>query len=58
MPPSQRNSYRCEKKATGPLNRKRLIEHITQQALNEPDRPEMVPYQQGTVRGKKVGDLT
>ncbi|XP_043188708.1 tropomodulin-like isoform X2 [Amphibalanus amphitrite] len=53
MPPSQRTSYRCEKDPTGPLNRKRLIEHIQQQALNEPDRPEMVPYQQGVVRGKK-----
>ncbi|XP_037081849.1 tropomodulin-like isoform X3 [Pollicipes pollicipes] len=53
MPPSQRTSYRCDKSSTGPLNRKRLIEHIHQQALNDPDRPEMVPYQPGVVRGKK-----
>jgi len=53
MPPSQRNSYRCEKRSTGPLNRKKLIEYITHQAMNDPDRPEMVPYESGKVRGKK-----
>ncbi|XP_071523953.1 tropomodulin isoform X13 [Panulirus ornatus] len=53
VPPSERNSYKCEKEATGPLNRKKLIDHINEQALNEPDRPELVPYVPGTVRGKK-----
>ncbi|XP_042882196.1 tropomodulin-like isoform X2 [Penaeus japonicus] len=53
IPPSERNSYKCEKEATGPLNRKKLIDHINDQAMNEPDRPELVPYVAGTVRGKK-----
>ena len=54
IPPSERNSYKCEKGPTGPLDRKKLIDHINEQALNEPDRPDLVPYVAGTVRGKKV----
>lgn len=54
MPPSQRCSYDCEKEATGPLNRKQLIEHINKQALETPDEPELKPYVAGVVRGKKV----
>lgn len=54
LPPSQRCSYECAKEPTGPLNRKRLIEHINKQALETPDRPENKPYVPGTVRGKKV----
>ncbi|KAF0310563.1 Tropomodulin-3 [Amphibalanus amphitrite] len=53
MPPDQRTSYRCDKSATGPLNRKQLIDHINEQAMTEPDRPELVPYEPGTIRGKK-----
>lgn len=53
IPPSERNSYKCEKGPTGPLDRKKLIDHINEQALNEPDRPDLVPYVAGTVRGKK-----
>lgn len=53
MPPSQRNNYDCEKSATGPLNRKKLIEHINKQALETPDVPELEPYVPGVVRGKK-----
>lgn len=55
VPPSERNSYKCSKEATGPLNRKKLIDHINDQAINEPDLPELVPFVAGTVRGKKVG---
>lgn len=54
LPPSQRNSYECDKNPTGPLNRKKLIEHINKQALETPDEPEIKPYVAGTVRGKKV----
>lgn len=57
LPPSQRNSYECDKDPTGPLNRKKLIEHINKEALETPDRPEAKPYIAGTVRGKKVSDL-
>lgn len=57
LPPSQRCSYDCEKEATGPLNRKQLIDHINKQAIEEPDKPELKPYVAGTVRGKKVCDL-
>nr|XP_021200513.2 tropomodulin-1 isoform X4 [Helicoverpa armigera] len=53
LPPSQRNNYDCEKDPTGPLNRKKLIEHINKQALETPDRPEIKPYVAGVVRGKK-----
>ncbi|XP_026737011.1 tropomodulin-1 isoform X2 [Trichoplusia ni] len=53
LPPSQRNNYDCEKDPTGPLNRKKLIEHINKQALETPDRPEVKPYVAGVVRGKK-----
>lgn len=54
LPPSQRCSYDCEKEPTGPLDRKRLIEHINKQAMETPDQPELKPYVAGTVRGKKV----
>ncbi|KAK7793954.1 hypothetical protein R5R35_005818 [Gryllus longicercus] len=53
LPPSQRCSYTCEKEATGPLDRKKLIEHINKQALETPDVPELKPYVPGTIRGKK-----
>ncbi|XP_057325463.1 tropomodulin isoform X2 [Microplitis mediator] len=53
MPPSQRCSYECDKTPTGPLNRKKLIEHINKQALETPDIPELKPYVPGIVRGKK-----
>ncbi|KAL7295251.1 hypothetical protein TKK_0011388 [Trichogramma kaykai] len=53
MPPSQRCSYECTKTPTGPLNRKKLIEHINKQALETPDIPEIKPYVPGVVRGKK-----
>uniref|UniRef100_A0A1B6CYQ6 Tropomodulin n=2 Tax=Clastoptera arizonana TaxID=38151 RepID=A0A1B6CYQ6_9HEMI len=53
LPPSQRCSYECEKDPTGPLDRKKLIEHINKQALETPDKPELKPYVAGTIRGKK-----
>ncbi|XP_064071535.1 tropomodulin-1 isoform X2 [Vanessa tameamea] len=53
LPPSQRNNYACEKDPTGPLNRKKLIEHINKQALETPDRPEVKPFVPGVIRGKK-----
>lgn len=57
MPPSQRCSYECNKSPTGPLNRKKLIEHINKQALETPDIPELKPYVPGVVRGKKVSTV-
>ncbi|XP_038105939.1 tropomodulin isoform X6 [Culex quinquefasciatus] len=53
LPPSQRTNYECEKEPTGPLDRKKLIEHINKQAMETPDRPELEPYVPGLVRGKK-----
>ena len=53
MPPSMRNTYKCEKTPTGPLDRKKLLDFINDQAMNEPDVPDAVPYVSGTVRGKK-----
>lgn len=57
MPPSQRCSYECDKSPTGPLNRKKLIEHINKQALETPDIPELKPYVPGVIRGKKVSRI-
>jgi len=53
LPPSQRVNYVCDREATGPLDRKQLIDHINKIALETPDEPENVPYVAGTVRGKK-----
>jgi len=53
LPPSMRSSYKCEKEATGPLDRKKLLDFINEQALSTPDIPDAVPYVAGTVRGKK-----
>ncbi|XP_052128361.1 tropomodulin isoform X1 [Frankliniella occidentalis] len=53
LPPSQRCGYECDKEPTGPLDRKKLIEHINKQALETPDRPEAKPFVAGVVRGKK-----
>ncbi|XP_014255252.1 tropomodulin-1 isoform X3 [Cimex lectularius] len=53
LPPSQRCSYECQKSPTGPLDRKKLIEHINKQALETPDKPELKPFVAGTIRGKK-----
>ncbi|XP_058817068.1 tropomodulin isoform X4 [Topomyia yanbarensis] len=53
LPPSQRTNYECDKEATGPLDRKKLIEHINKQAMETPDRPELEPFVPGVVRGKK-----
>lgn len=53
LPPHQRTSYECEKEPTGPLDRKKLIEHINKQALETPDIPDLEPYVAGVVRGKK-----
>lgn len=53
IPPSMRCNYKCEKEATGPLDRQKLLDFINDQALNTPDIPDHVPFVQGTVRGKK-----
>lgn len=53
LPPHQRTSYDCEKSPTGPLDRKKLIEHINKQALETPDIPDLEPFVAGVVRGKK-----
>ena len=44
----------CEKQPTGPLDRKKLLDYINDQALNTPDIPDVVPHIPGTIRGKKV----
>jgi len=58
LPPSQRCSYDCEKEPTGPLDRKKLIDHINKQALETPDIPEAKPYVAGVIRGRKVSFLS
>jgi len=53
IPPAMRCNYKCQKDDTGELNRDGLMDHITQQAINEPDREELVPFEPGKIRGKK-----
>nr|CAG4642631.1 EOG090X093U [Evadne anonyx] len=53
LPPDQRTNYQCDREATGPLDRKQLIDHINKIALETPDQPESVPFVAGVVRGKK-----
>lgn len=52
IPPSMRTKYKCEKQPTGPLDRKKLLDFINDQALNTPDIPDAVPY----VSGKALTD--
>jgi len=53
IPPAMRSNYKCQKEDPGELNRDGLMEHIVQEAINEPDREELVPYEPGKIRGKK-----
>merc|ERR1711890_197847 len=52
MPASVRTAYRCEKEATGELNRDSLINCINEIALNTPDKEEKVKFEPGIKRGK------
>lgn len=52
VPPSVRNAYRCEKKATGELNHRSLIKHIKEESLASPDREDVVSFEAGVKRGK------
>jgi len=52
LPPNQRCKDQTSRTATGPLNRRKLLEFIERSALEQEDWPEVVPYQPGTVRGK------
>ena len=47
IPPSMRSNYKCEKEPTGPLDRKKLLDFINEQALTTPDIPDAVPYVAG-----------
>ena len=38
---------------SGPFDRKALIKFINEQAKKTPDKPELVPYVPGVIRGKK-----
>ena len=48
-----RTAYRCEKEATGELNRDTLINYINEIALNTPDAEEKVKFEPGLMRGKQ-----
>jgi len=51
MPPSARNSYRCHKETTGPLNRDSLINYINEEGMTAPPKEEIVPFELGKKRG-------
>jgi len=53
IPTSLRGNYKCEKTPTGPFDKKKLQNFIEQQALAEPDIPDIVPHIPGTIRGNK-----
>ena len=53
IPPSLRCNYRCEKEATSGFNKEALLDFIRDQALSEPDVPDVVPFVAGTTRGRK-----
>jgi len=53
IPPSLRCNYKCDKIASGPFDKNALLDFIKDQALNEPDVPDVVPFVQGTIRGRK-----
>lgn len=46
-----RNAYATDKKPSGPFDRKKLLEHLEEQAKNEEEREDAVPYKKET-RGK------
>merc|ERR1712165_302043 len=53
LPPSARCTYHCDKKPTGPYNRKKLLNYIYDQAKKTPDKIDYVPHVPGVTRGKK-----
>ncbi|XP_055332694.1 tropomodulin-like isoform X2 [Paramacrobiotus metropolitanus] len=53
LPAHQRCRDQTTKAPTGPLNREKLVEFLEMKAREEKDWDEAVPYEAGTVRGKK-----
>jgi tropomodulin len=53
IPAALRCNYKCAKTESGPFNKKALLDFITDQALNTPDIPDVVPHVAGTLRGKR-----
>lgn len=53
IPPSLRCNYKCDKQPSGGFNKNALLDFIRDQALNEPDIPDIVPHVPGTIRGRK-----
>lgn len=53
IPPAMRCNYKCDKPATGPFDKQKMLDFINDQALATPDIPDRVPFVAGTVRGKK-----
>jgi len=52
MPPSMRCAYKCNKTATGEVNRDMLLNDLKDQALAIPDKEEKLKWEAGTKRGK------
>jgi tropomodulin len=54
IPPSLRCNYKCDKPPSDrPFDKNALNDFIRDQALNEPDVPDVVPHIAGTLRGRK-----
>ncbi|KXJ07987.1 tropomodulin-3 [Exaiptasia diaphana] len=51
LPSHMRNAYSTDKTPSGPFDRKKLLAHLEEQAKNEEEREDAVPYKKET-RGK------
>ena len=51
LPVHERQVDQTDKDSTGPFNRQRLLEHLEEQAKNDKERSDNVPYKKET-RGK------
>uniref|UniRef100_A0A1I7S893 Tropomodulin n=1 Tax=Bursaphelenchus xylophilus TaxID=6326 RepID=A0A1I7S893_BURXY len=52
LPPSQRGTYHIDKTPTGPYKREKLLQHLEEEAKQDKDWEEKVPFALGQKRGK------
>jgi len=52
LPARDRTKNQTLKEPTGPYDREKLLDFLQDQALSDPDREDLVPFQLGTKRGR------
>lgn len=52
VPPSMRCKEQTKKRATGPLDRQKLLSYLKKYAMEQEDWPENKPFEIGAKRGK------